>query len=162
MRRHLAYLKYVVRHKWYVFLACLQLHVPVWIAILHDISKFSPTEWSPYARNFFEADGRPKSVRNPTGAYDPSAQPAEFLYAWLQHQKNLHHWQAWIVLGDGGSIRPLPMLDTYIREMVADWVGAGKAKGTNSAADWYEANKASMVLHNFTRWRVEELLKDLK
>jgi hypothetical protein len=39
MRRHWMYLKSVLRHKWYVFLACLQFRVPLWSAILHDWDK---------------------------------------------------------------------------------------------------------------------------
>lgn len=46
------YLKYVVRHKWFVFWACRALGVPLWQSIVHDWTKFLPSEWFPYVRYF--------------------------------------------------------------------------------------------------------------
>lgn len=48
MRAHWAYLKVVLRHKWFVLLASRQMGVPLWIAFIHDLSKFSPAEWNAY------------------------------------------------------------------------------------------------------------------
>lgn len=88
MRRHWQYLKYVLRHKWFVFKACLQLGVPLWIALLHDWDKFLPDEWFPYARTFYAPDG--------TKQYDESVY---FARAWMKHQhRNRHHWQYWLFL----------------------------------------------------------------
>lgn len=54
---------------------------------------------------------------------------------------------------------PLPMPDKYIKEMVADWRGAGKAiNGFDDTANWYQKNKDNMIMHPTTRARVEELL----
>ena len=62
MRRYIAYAQYVLAHKWYVFLAGCRLGLP-WLAALHDLSKFSPAEFGPYARFFYETDGS-KRQRN--------------------------------------------------------------------------------------------------
>ena len=51
--RHLNYLKYVLRHKWFVLLASIRIGAPLWGAIIHDLSKFRPSEWIPYARCFY-------------------------------------------------------------------------------------------------------------
>lgn len=51
------YLKYVIRHKWFVFTACRTLGVPWWQSIIHDWTKFLPCEWFPYVRYFY---GLPK------------------------------------------------------------------------------------------------------
>ncbi len=40
MKRHINYFKYVVRHKWFVFLAGIKLGVPIMSLIIHDWDKF--------------------------------------------------------------------------------------------------------------------------
>lgn len=88
--RHLAYLKYVVRHKWFVFLEGRKMGVPLLNLILHDWTKFLPVEWGSYARAFYQPDGK--------GWYKPD--PA-FFVAWNHHQKhNRHHWQYWLLALD--------------------------------------------------------------
>jgi hypothetical protein len=52
MSKHLKYLKYVLTHKWYVLLKCIELGIP-WRGIVHDLSKFLPSEWSPYVEYFY-------------------------------------------------------------------------------------------------------------
>lgn len=111
-----------------------------------------------YVKQFHNPDGTRRNVRDVTGAYDPNAQTEPFRYAWLSHQRNRHHWQAWISLGDGGSMSAVRIPERYLREMVADWLGAGKAQGTKSAKEWYEKNKDKMVFHSETRRELEALL----
>jgi len=160
VKSHWNYLRYVLRHKWYVFWACLKMGVPIWRALIHDWTKFTRREWSPYVHQFFNPDGTPRKVRDASGSYDPNAQSLDFKYAWLSHQRNLHHWQAWISIGDGGSLDAMPIPETYIREMVADWIGAGQAiSGQGNPMPWYEANKDKMVLHQATRLLVHGLLE---
>lgn len=51
------------------------------------------------------------------------------------------------------------MPEHFIREMVADWAGAGRVvTGEWKVLDWYTANKHKMVLHPYTEYRVEKLL----
>jgi hypothetical protein len=51
------------------------------------------------------------------------------------------------------------MPDKYIREMVADWMGAGKAiTGKWEVRDWYEKNKHRIRLEKQTRKTTEELI----
>ena len=148
MKAHLNYLKYVLRHKWYVFLACRTMRVSTWRAIIHDWTKLTPLEWTPYVHNFFNKDGTRRSVRDASGAYDPNIQTVEFKKAWLSHQKNKHHYQAWISIGDNGNLEALPIPEKYLREMIADWIGAGMAiSGRTDWRPWYEANKNKMILH---------------
>ena len=149
MKRHINYGKYLLRHKWFVYLACRKMGVSLWRAIIHDASKLYPSEWFPYAECFYAPDG--------TNQYRESK---DFTYAWLHHQKrNKHHWQYWMITWDRGTTECLPMPSTYIREMVADWMGAGKAiTGKWEAPQWYEKNKHTIQLHNDTRAEVEMLL----
>ena len=150
MRRYIAYFKYVIRHKWYVFWAGLALDCNIWRLLLHDISKFLPSEFIPYARCFYQSNGKPQ--------YNETQ---EFNQAWNRHQKrNLHHYQSWILHEDSGFVMELPMPEQYIQEMVADWIGAGRAVGNLTGARvWYERNKKKIQLHPQTRLRVEHLLQ---
>lgn len=152
MNAHLRYLSYVLRHKWYVFLACLSYRL-IWRGIKHDWTKFQPVEWFPYVR-FFYGNGR---NRKTFGSYSADAiQDGDFELAWNHHQKrNDHHWQYWVRLGDDGTVLCIPMPDVCRKEMLADWRGAGRALGKPDTPAWYEANKDNMHLHDDTRKWVE-------
>jgi hypothetical protein len=170
MTAHLRYLSYVIRHKWFVLVAGIKVGAPLWRLLVHDWSKFLPREWFAYARYFY---GSPPS-RNPM--YDSSEfyemdmrdwkrRASDALdVAWLHHQKaNAHHWQYWVLMEDnpsaGERYRALPMPMPLVREMVADWMGAGRAlTGRWEVCEWYAKNAANMVLHPSTRARAEMLI----
>lgn len=163
MKRYWSYLKYVMRHKWFVFWACIDLRVPIWLALLHDSSKFSRAEWSIYANVFFDSDGAKSDLRKTTG-YDPNNSGAvtSFSYAWIHHQQNKHHWQAWVSIGDEGNLKPVSIPEIFLREMIADWIGAGLAiSGKATPHEWYQANKMKMILHPQTSKTIERLLDEL-
>ncbi len=107
--RHWKYLKYVLRHKWFVFVECLKLGVPIWFAIFHDWSKFLPSEWRAYADYFYgEKVQAPRNamITNSEGKLVPhmvasDEVKADFNRAWNAHQKrNKHHWQYWLLRMD--------------------------------------------------------------
>jgi len=52
MNKYLKYLKYVLVHKYYVFIECFKVGL-FWRGIMHDMSKFFPDEFLPYARYFY-------------------------------------------------------------------------------------------------------------
>src|SRR5436190_17785335 len=135
MRRHLAYLRYVLRHKWYVFLACARYGL-WWRGIKHDWSKFLPCEWSAYVRSFYNTDGSKKDWKART-----EVEKDAFDAAWNHHQKvNDHHWQFWLLVTDSDEPRQRPLLmpERCVKEMIADWVGAGKAiTGKIEVCDWF-------------------------
>jgi hypothetical protein len=162
MRRFIAYAKYLLRHRRYVRKECWDNGL-YWRGLVHDLSKFRPSEWRPYARHFYNRDGSHRKVRDGTGYYKPEeSRDSAFDFAWLLHQKrNRHHWQWWILPKDDGGWRVLEMDEKSRLEMVCDWVGAGKAQGFVSPPDnpyaetrkWYSANRKKMVLgHNTRKW----------
>ena len=138
--RHWQYGKYLLRHKWFVLVAGWRLGIP-WLALLHDNSKFRPDEWGPYAAFFYESDGTKRTRRDSTGYYKPTdTGNAAFDFAWLLHQKrNKHHWQWWVLPEDEGGLKVLEMPDRYRREMLADWISAGRTQGTPDTLGWYAA-----------------------
>lgn len=149
MRGHIAYLIYVIRHKWFVYIACRACGVSFWRALMHDWSKFLPSEWFPYVHAFYAPDGSKRHIESP-----------EFTAAWNHHQKvNKHHWQYWLITWDRGYSEPIPMPHKYAREMVADWFGAGRAiTGKWEAVKWYDMNRSRIKLHEISRDYVEDLL----
>ena len=141
MRRHLQYLKYVLRHKWYVFLAGCRLGIPL-LALVHDWSKFKPSEWLPYARTFYSSSG--------VGQYEPESGGMDV--AWNAHiHRNKHHWQYWVLVRDNGDIDCLPMPGKYRLEMLADWIGAAKAQGNPDLLGWYKDRSENIMLHPETK-----------
>ncbi len=153
MMRHIQYLKYVLRHKGFVLLASLRIGASIWSAITHDASKFRPSEWIPYARCFYAPDGSKQYKED-----------SSFSLAWNDHQKrNKHHYQYWVILWDRGEYEPLEMPRKYILEMIADWMGAGRAiTGKWEVKQWYENNKEKMKLETITRRTVESILSKVK
>jgi hypothetical protein len=159
--KHLKYLSYVIRHKWFVFLECCKLGIP-YLGIIHDISKFKPSEWFPYTEYFYGNNEGIKKGRDETGYYQAGDTIDEkFNYAWLLHQKrNKHHWQWWVLPMDDGSTKIFDMPLIYKKEMMADWFGAGRAQGTPNTKAWYKKNRDKMKLHPKTREWVEKVLKE--
>lgn len=157
-KKYRSHFLYTMEHKWYVFLECCKVGMP-WRGLVHDLSKFRPKEFIPYALFFFDEDG---NRRNPshTSANDYTALNDEGLKsAWFWHQAtNKHHWQFWITPKENGQCFPNRMPDKFIKEMCADMKGAAKAKGTGTALDYYSKNKDNMVLHEDTRTEVEKIL----
>jgi hypothetical protein len=151
VKRHWLYFKYVLAHKWWVFRACRHFKVPLLQALVHDWHKFLPSEWFPYVRTFYLEDGTKRYVET-----------EEFAYAWNLHQKRArHHWQFWLITWDRGSTTPLEMPERYVREMVADWCGAGKVLGGANARAWFTERNGAMILHPKTELLVRDLLFEL-
>jgi hypothetical protein len=149
VKAHLRYASYVARHKWFVFRAGLRTGAPLWRLVIHDWSKLGLAEWGPYVRSFYGEQGRTEKVR------------ADFDRAWLHHQhRNPHHWQHWLLREDDGPIKALPIPEKFVREMVADWMGAGRAiTGKWEVGSWYAANRDKIVLAPETRVLAEALIR---
>lgn len=131
------YLKYVLVHKWYVFLECLKTGQIIH-GITHDMSKFRPSEFIPYARWFYG------------GEHNVDA----FGIAWCYHQhRNKHHWDYW-VKSDG---EPVAMPFKYISQMIIDWRAMGRVFG-DTAEEYYKKHQARMKLHSATIEGIEEIL----
>ena len=166
---HWRYLSYVVRHKWFVFVAGLRTGAPLWRLLIHDWSKFLPSEWRAYATYFYAS--KPFAdfgdARHWPGALGPAdverimrERQDAFDVAWLKHQhRNPHHWQHWLLQEDDGDGKLVRMPDHFVREMVADWMGAGRAiTGKWDVREWYAKNRTTIELHPDSRQLAEALL----
>lgn len=144
----LRYFLYLLKHKWFVFLAGLKTGAPIWRLLIHDFSKFTPKEFGPYRRQFWTAGD--KRRENP-----------EFDAAWKHHVTwNLHHWEHWLKPTLAGELLAEKMPEHFVREMVADWAGAGRAiNGKWEICDWFLKNQNRMNLHPETRGLVVVILQ---
>ncbi len=160
--KYIKYLNYLLRHKWFVAEACFK-HKLYWLGITHDLSKFYPSEFIPYANHFYGGKRGINEGRDETGYYKPTdTGDDDFDFAWLLHQKrNKHHWQWWILPEDEGGLKILEIKYPYNVEMLCDWIGAGRAQKTKGVKFWYEKNKAKLQLHNNTRMVLESMMEGL-
>lgn len=140
-----AYLKYLLKHKWFVYKFGRQRGVGLWQLLIHDWTKFLPVELFAYQRYFH---------------VDKQSNKQQFLVAWNHHQKhNPHHWEYWVLLKGGGGLTALEMPKKYVLEMLADWDSAGYClKGRVETLEWYEDNKDKIIFNPETRKLVEGLL----
>lgn len=161
--KHLRYLQYVLRHKWFVFLWCCHYGIP-WLGIVHDLSKFHPREWFPYVDKFYGGkypERHHGDARNWfDDEYTQSWVDRRFDEAWNHHQKrNPHHHQYWVLREDSGKVKCLRIPHHYRLEMLADWNGAGEAiNGKVDTRNWYLKNRTNMLLHPDTRLWIERML----
>jgi hypothetical protein len=147
MRATARYLWLTVKHKAFVAYAGLRwAGASPWLLLIHDWSKFTLSEAPHYGRQFFGDKGDPEG----------------FAAAWLHHQNhNPHHWEYWIPRtghnrGPSGDNAPLPMPERYVREMVADWLGASRAYAGSYPPSlqewpWFQGNAHKVRLHPETR-----------
>lgn len=153
-----------MRHKYFVFVAGLQLKVSLWRLIIHDWTKFLPSEWFAYVEAFYGDYGYKFNGGMMWEHKENWKVMNNFDRAWLHHQHwNKHHFQNWILRNDSGSTVALKMPEKYVRELCADWLGAGRAiTGKWEAWDYYQKNKENTLLHPETRELLENLLKNFK
>lgn len=154
MIKHILNIKYILKHKHFVFIECLKRGL-LYRGIVHDMSKFSISEFIAYSNYFYNKDNK-KDMHVP-------GENIEFDNAWLKHiHKNDHHWQYWILKEDEDDVKVLPMSHEARSEMLCDWIGASKALGKgNNTKKWYKTNKNNIILHNDTRKWIEEQIKKL-
>lgn len=159
MKRYLAYLKAVFRHKICVYQEGRKLGLWPLRLLWHDWDKFLPFMFIAYARSFFNPDGTSRNVRDASGYYDAARTEGAFNFAWLLHQKrNRHHWQWWTLPLDDGGIKCIEMSPVDRLEMLADWRGAGRAYGNPDTKGWYQKNQDKMQLGPDTRKWIEAQL----
>ena len=86
--------------------------------------------------------------------------------AWLAHiHANPHHWQHWLLQNDDPDIglRVLDMPYVFIIECICDWWSfSWKENNLGEIFNWYEKNKAGIILSAKTRRTIESILDELK
>ena len=160
--KYLRYLSYVLRHKWFVFVECCRFGIP-WLGVIHDWKKFTPRSFCVYANHFYGDGQKDQSQkRDSTGYYKPyNTGDKDFdMEVWKHCRDHKHHWQYWIKPMDGGGCEPLPIPLKYRKEMLADWIGAGKAQGTTNTKEWWLNNSYKLQLNITVKtWLHKRIMK---
>lgn len=115
MIKTLKHLKTVTKHRWYVFKLCCKVGEP-WRGLVHDLSKFSPTEFSESCKYYV-------GTRSPiTGAKESKG----YSEAWLHHKgRNKHHLEYWVDYDPSLKENAIVMPYKYAVEKVCDNLSAG-------------------------------------
>lgn len=110
------HLKKICTHKYWVFHYSLKAGIPIQ-GLFHDMSKFSPIE-------FFESV---KYYQGGSSPIDACKKVNGYSNAWLHHKgRNKHHYEYWQDNFDnGGEALDMPL--KYKKEMICDYMGAGRA-----------------------------------
>lgn len=145
--RILKHLRTIFIHKYYVFYFARKLGIS-WQGFWHDMSKLSPTE-------FFESVKYYTGTRSPI---DACKEDKGYSLAWLHHKgRNKHHYEHWQDNFDKGG-EPLKMPDKYVKEMICDYLAAGRAyKGKdfdfNSEWLWWQNKNKNPIAMHPTNWK---------
>ena len=144
----------ITRHRHKVISHCFRAGIPL-RGLLHDLSKYSPTE-------FFEGARYYAATRSPNvGARKDKG----YSLAWMHHKgRNRHHFEYWtdydpVTL----KVRPVKMPMKYVAEMFCDRVAAskiyrGEKYGNGDPLDYFLRGKARRVIHFETSVLLEQLL----
>lgn len=160
--KHWKYLKYLLKHKWYVAIECWKCGLYIH-AFTHDLSKFRPSEWFPYVEYFYGKTNDLKQTEPDDYRYWTARMPVEraFDFSWLKHQKrNKHHWQYWVLHEDSGALKTLPLPYNILLQMACDWIGASKAiRGKDaSPVEWYTKVKDNTIMNDESRKDFETMI----
>lgn len=151
----LQHLKTINHHKFLVMQLCFKVGLYKQ-GILHDMSKYSPTEFFVGAKYY-------QGTRSPNNA---EREEKGYSSAWLHHKgRNKHHLEYWIDygLGEGEKMVGMKMPVKYVVEMFCDRVAASKnyrkEKYTDADAyNYYMNSKSHYIIHPETAALLEEML----
>ena len=116
IKNSLGHLRNILVHKFWVFYYGSLFGVSFWRLLMHDMSKFSPTEFFESVR-YYQGTSSPIPVCKKENGYSK---------AWQHHKgRNPHHYEYWTDNYDNGTTL-IPMPFEYVLEMLADWFAAGR------------------------------------
>lgn len=163
-RKALCHFRTITRHKVIVAKECFSVGL-YRQGLMHDLSKYSPTEFLVGAR-YYQGDRSPNNrEREVTGLST----------AWLHHKgRNKHHYEYWLDYstraqdGIGGTgILPCRMPGRYVVEMFMDRVAASKVYRGEKYQDsdpwnYYNQGDTRRFLHPDSAALLEKLLLMLR
>ena len=137
------------RHRWLVFKLCCKIGLP-WRGLVHDISKYSPTE-------FWESVRYYEGTRSPISA---AKEEKGYSEAWLHHKgRNRHHAEYWV---DVRAPEQTPIIPyQYVGEMLCDKLAAGivyqgKKWKKEYQLEYLKKEKENVLINK----KIEELITD--
>ena len=150
--------KTITKHRFIVAAGCFRVGL-YWQGLIHDLSKYSPTEFFAGARYY-------QGVRSPNTAERESKGYSE---AWMHHKgRNRHHYEYWTDMNlEKRVYESVPMPRKYLVEQIMDrraacMVYQGKAYTDASALNYFMKSRERELMHPKTRQELEYLLTMLK
>ncbi len=146
----------ITRHKFLVMKNCFKVGLYKQ-GLLHDLSKYSPTEFLTGVR-YYQGNRSPNAVEREEKGYS---------LAWLHHKgRNKHHFEYWIDFSKAsGGLTGAKMPLNYVIEMFMDRIAAstvycGKDYTDSSALEYFEREKPMLgtAMHPDTQALLEKLL----
>jgi len=114
LRKAIGHLKTIMIHKYWVFHYACKLGIP-FAGLIHDLSKFTLVEFIESVRFYQGGKSSPIPVAKAVQGYS---------LAWQHHKgHNPHHYEHWTDNYDSGTTT-IKIPFKYIKEMIADWLGA--------------------------------------
>lgn len=155
LNNFLGHLKTVTTHRHLVMKHCFRAGIPL-NGLLHDLSKFSPTEFIPGVLYFQGTRSPNEREREITG----------YSKAWMHHKgRNRHHFEYWTDYNiKTKKLEPVRMPDKYIFEMFCDRVAASKTYNKEKYNDscpleYFLRAKHKRMIHEETCRKLEFLLR---
>lgn len=108
----------ITHHKFLVMYHCFRVGL-YWQGLVHDLSKYSPTEFLVGAR-YYQGDRSPNAAERADIGYST---------AWMHHKgRNKHHYEYWIDMraNRDATFEGKPIPTRYVVEMFCDRVAASK------------------------------------
>lgn len=152
MNNYVEHFKTICKHKYYVFKECCKAGIPL-RGILHDLSKFSPTEFIESAKYYVGTSSPIVECKKDKG----------YSKAWFHHRgRNKHHYEYWVDNFDEGMTLTLMPLDDCI-EMLCDFIGAGKAyMGKDFTLEkewrWWLDKREKVLMHPVVWWFIDDTM----
>ncbi|GAA0250520.1 DUF5662 family protein [Muricomes sp. OA1] len=145
----------ITRHKLLVMKECFRVGL-YWQGLLHDLSKYSWTEFSVGCR-YYQGNRSPNNAEREAKGLSK---------AWLHHKgRNKHHYEYWIDYGINGEkdMTGMKMPVRYVVEMFLDRIAAcriykGKAYKKTDPLEYFMAGKGHYLMHKETEALLEKLL----
>ena len=148
----------ITRHRWLVRQGCFRIGL-YWRGLVHDLSKYSPTEFVVGAK-YYQGNRSPNAAEREQKGYSE---------AWMHHKgRNRHHYEYWTDMSPVTRVyEPVPMPRKYLCEMVMDRRAAcivyeGKNYTDSSALTYFEKSRERMLMHEQTQRELGYLLTMLK
>ena len=151
--------KTVTYHRYLVMKGCFKVGLYKQ-GLLHDLSKYSPSEFLVGAK-YYQGNRSPNNAEREAIGYSS---------AWLHHKgRNRHHYEYWIDYSTkeiAGGMAPAPMTVKYVAEMLMDRIAACKvyngAQYTDAAPlAYYSKGRENAFIHPQTKELLERLLNML-
>jgi len=146
--------KTITRHRWLVRGGCFRIGL-YWQGLIHDLSKYSPTEFCVGAKYY-------QGIRSPNAAERDDKGYSE---AWMHHKgRNRHHYEYWTDMNRATRVyEPIPMPRKYLAEMVMDRRAAckvyeGKKYHPSSALEYFMRSRERELMHPQTKQELEYIL----